>query len=442
MSNIKYPAYVGKAYLFKLAIPIFFSNLVIPLVSIVDTALMGHLSNQSYLAATAIASTVITMIFWSFGFLRMGTVGLVSQALGKGDYREIVSSLIRGLIIAIILATLIIILKNQILIAIKFFFKPSDGIFNLISNYISVRVFSAPAELIIYVLTGFFLGLQKTKISSLLVSLFCILNILLSIYFVQFLDLNIIGVALGTLVAAYLSVISFILYTHFFIVKKFKIIPRINKNLFTRKKIFKLFNIDVDIFIRTILLTFSFVWIQYLSSKLGENYLAANTILLQFIVISAFFLDAYAFATEGVVGYSIGRRVKKSFLSNVKSSIEISFITSICISFIYIIFGKNIINLLTDLEVIRFLTYGFLFWIVAIPPIASFCYQLDGIFVGASQTSQMRNAMIVSVAIYIPTSLYFFEVISNHGIWLSLLIFMILRSLSLKFYFNSILKRF
>ena len=208
------------------------------------------------------------------------------------------------------------------------------------------------------------------------------------------------------------------------------------------KKILKLFNINFDIFIRTILLTFSFVWIQYLSSKLGENYLAANTILLQFIVISAFFLDAYAFATEGVVGYSIGRRVKKSFLSNVKSSIEISFITSICISFIYIIFGKNIINLLTDLEVIRFLTYGFLFWIVAIPPIASFCYQLDGIFVGASQTSQMRNAMIVSVAIYIPTSLYFFEVISNHGIWLSLLIFMILRSLSLKFYFNSILKRF
>ena len=149
------------------------------------------------------------------------------------------------------------------------------------------------------------------------------------------------------------------------------------------------------------------MWIQYLSSKLGENYLAANTILLQFIVISAFF-RCLCFCDGGVVGYSIGRRVKKSFLSNVKSSIEISFITSICISFIYIIFGKNITNLLTDLEVIRFLTYGFLFWIVAIPPIASFCYQLDGIFVGASQTSQMRNAMIVSVAIYIPTSLYFF----------------------------------
>ena len=148
--------------------------------------------------------------------------------------------------------------------------------------------------------------------------MFCILNILLSIYFVKFLDLNIIGVALGTLVAAYISVICFVFYTHFFIVKKFKIIPRLNKNLFTRKKIFKLFNINFDIFIRTILLTFSFLWIQYLSSKLGENYLAVNTILLQFIVISAFFLDAYAFATEGVVGYSLGRRVKKSFLSNVK----------------------------------------------------------------------------------------------------------------------------
>tara|TARA_B100000963_G_scaffold334330_1_gene327448 strand:- start:2864 stop:4192 length:1329 start_codon:yes stop_codon:yes gene_type:complete len=442
MSNIKYPAYVSKAYLLKLAIPIFISNLVIPLVSIVDTALMGHLSNQSYLAATAIASSVITMVFWSFGFLRMGTVGQVAQSLGKGDYREVVSSLLRSIILALILSFLIIISKPLIISGIIHFFKPSNNILDLVDKYITIRVFSAPAELTIYVLTGFFLGLQKTKISSSLVSVFCLFNILFSIYFVKSLNLNISGVALGTLTAAYLSILIFIFYTHFFIVKKFKIIPRISKNLFNRKKIVKFFNINFDIFIRTILLTFSFLWIQYLSAKLGENYLAVNTILMQFIIISSFFLDAYAYATEGVVGFSLGRKIKKTFLMNVKNSIEISFITSIIISFIFILFAKNFVNLLTDLELIRFLSYSFLFWIVAIPPIASFCYQLDGIFIGTSQTSEMRNAMIVSVLIYIPLSLYLFELIENHGIWLSLMILMLLRSATLQFYFPKILKRF
>ena len=442
MSTLRYPAKISKIYLFKLSLPIFFSNFAIPFVSLVDTFLMGHLGNEKFLAATSIAVSVITVIFWSFGFLRMGTVGLVGQSLGKGDYREIVHIIIRNLIIALIISILLIFLQSSILYGINYFFKVGSETFILIEKYISIRIFSAPAEMMMYVLIGFYLGLQKTKISSFLSICFSISNIILSVYFVKYLNLNIFGVALGTLVAAYLTTILFLTYTYFFVIKNLKIIPRFQINIFFKKKIFRLFYINFDIFIRTLLLTFAFLWFNYLSSKLGENILATNTILMQFILFAAFFLDAYAFSTEGVISYSVGRRVKKSFLLAVKNSFEISFITGIIISIIYIFFSKHFINLLTDLDLIRLLSYGFIFWIIIIPPIASFCYQFDGIFIGASETSSMRNSMIVSVTLYIIVSIYLLKAFDNHGIWFSLLILMILRSFTLNLFFKKILKKF
>ena len=179
-----------------------------------------------------------------------------------------------------------------------------------------------------------------------------------------------------------------------------------------------------------------------LGSTLGEDYLAVNTILMQFIILAAFFLDAYAFSTEGVIGFTIGRRNKNSFLSVVKNSIQISFITALIVSIVYIIFFKQIINIITDIEILRFISYKHFLWIIIIPPIASFCYQLDGIFIGASQTKEMRNAMIISVISFIAISIYLTKYFGNHGLWFSLMIFMILRSLTLKFYFNKILRKF
>jgi MATE family multidrug resistance protein len=175
---------------------------------------------------------------------------------------------------------------------------------------------------------------------------------------------------------------------------------------------------------------------------MGEDYLAANTILMQFIILAAFFLDAYAFSTEGIVGYTIGKKNKISFLSVVKNSIQISFFTALIISVLYLIFFKTIINLITDIEILRFISYKHIFWIIVIPPLASFCYQLDGIFIGASQTQEIRNAMIVSVLCFIGISIYLSQNFGNHGIWFSLMIFMILRALTLQFYFKKILRKF
>ncbi len=431
----------SKKQIILLSIPVFFSNMAIPLVGMVDTGLMGNLSETKYLAATSIATSVMTMIVWSFGFLRMGTVGIVAQAYGRSDYREIVKTILRNIALALIAAFIIIIFFPALKIVISYFFSPSDETEVLIKTYLNVRIFSIPAELIIYVLVGFYLGIQKTKISSFLIIVLSSLNIIFSSLLVLTYDLKIFGVALGTLISSYITLIIFTLFTYNYIIQKFKVIPKF-ENLVVRSKLLKLLNINLDIFIRTLFLTFAFLWVTYLGSKIGEDYLAVNTILMQFIILSSFFLDAYAFSTEGIVGFAVGRRNRKSFLEVVRNSIQVSFITAIIISIIYLIFFKEIIYIITDIEILRFISFQHILWVIIIPPIACFCYQLDGIFIGASQTKEIRNAMIVSVLSYIGVSMFLTKYLDNHGIWLSLLLFMIFRSLTLQYYFKNILKKF
>ena len=441
MKLANYSGKFSKKKIILLSIPVFLSNLAIPLVGIVDTSLMGNLGETKYLAATSIATSVMTMIIWSFGFLRMGTVGIVSQAYGRGDYREIVKTLLRNFLIAVIIALLIIAIKPLIYSSIQYCFNTSFETQKLINTYLNVRVFSVPAELSIYILVGFYLGIQKTKISSLLIVVLSTLNIVFSSLLVLSYNLNVFGVALGTLIASYITIIIFYFYTHSFIVKKFKIIPKF-ENLIVKSKLLRLFNINLNIFIRTLFLTFSFLWVTYLGSKLGEDYLAVNTILMQFIILAAFFLDAYAFSTEGIIGFTVGRKNKISFLSVVRNSIQLSFFTALIVSIFYVMFFKQIVNIITDIEILRSISYKHFIWIIIIPPAASFCYQLDGIFIGASQTKEIRNAMIVSVLSFIGISIYLTSHFGNHGLWFSLLLFMILRALTLQFYFNKILRKF
>ena len=441
MKLSKYSTNFSKKQIILLSIPVFFSNLAIPLVGIVDTGLMGNLGETKYLASTSIATSVMTMVIWSFGFLRMGTVGIVSQAYGRGDYREIVKTLLRNFLIAMIVALIIIILKPVINNSVQYFFNTSSETQKLIEIYLNIRILSVPAELLIYILVGFYLGIQKTKISSLIIIILSILNIVFSSTLVMYYDLNVLGVALGTLFASLITVTIFILFTYKYITNQFLIAPNFER-LFIKSKLLNLFKINFDIFVRTLFLTFSFLWVTYLGSKLGEDYLAVNTILLQFIILASFFLDAYAYSIEGVVGFSIGKKNKKSFLSTVKNSLQISLITAIFLSIIYLVFFKQIINTITDVEILRFISYKHVLWVIIIPPIASFCYQFDGIFIGASQTKELRNAMIISVIIFIIISFYMTEFFGNHGIWFSLLSFMILRSLTLKFYFYKILRKF
>ena len=429
------------SYILKLSIPIFFANLAIPLVGIIDTALMGNLGNLSYLSATSIAANLFSMIFWSFGFLRMGTVGMVSQALGQNNYPEILNVVLRNLLFVLIVSALIFVSQLFILNLSLKIFNLSELTKELYTQYFIIRIYSAPGELTLYIITGLFVGLQKTKISSLAVGFFSILNIFLSIILVTKFDLNIRGVAYGTLFSALITSVIFLIYT-FSYLGKITTIKIDIANILNLEKMKKIFNINFNIFVRTILLTFSFLWFTYLGTQIGEDFVAANAILINLVFLSAFILDAYAFSTEGMIGYSLGKKDFKLFKTIVKNSFILSSLTGLFISIIYFFINENVINLMSDIEEIRKLSLSYVIWLILLPFIASFCYQFDGIFIGSSQTKELRNAMIFSVFFYLLISIILTKYLFNTGVWISLCLFMILRGLSLFYYLDRIYKRF
>lgn len=428
-------------YILKLSIPIFFANLAIPMVGIIDTALMGNLGSLSYLSATSVAANLFSMIFWSFGFLRMGTVGMVSQANGRNDYTEILNIVVRNLLFVLAISITIILLQNLILSLSLKIFDLSEATRNLYEQYFKIRVYSAPGELTLYIITGLFVGLQKTKTSSLAVGFFSILNILLSIVLVTKFDLNIKGVAYGTLFSALITSIIFLIYMFWYLSRYTKIIINFAQ-IFNLKKINNIFNINLNIFIRTILLTFSFLWFTYLGTQIGEDFVAANAILINLVFLSAFILDAYAFSTEGIVGYSLGKKDLNLFKNIVKNSFILSSISGLIISIIFFFTYNLVINLMSDINEIRELSSSYAVWLIILPVISSFCYQFDGIFIGASQTKELRNAMIFSVFSYLLISILLIKFLFNTGIWISLCIFMILRAVSLFYYLDKIYLRF
>ena len=424
----------------KLSIPIFFANLVIPLVAIVDTGLMGNLDNASYLTATSIATSVFSLIFWSFGFLRMGTVGIVAQAHGSKEYDEIVNLVFRNIAFVILISLLLILCQKYIFTISLSIFELSDDTTKYFKEYFDLRIYSSFGELTIYIITGLFIGLQRTTVSSVAVGFFSITNILFSLLFVIYFDLDVQGVALGTVISSTLTAVIFLSYTFFELQKLTSIKINFSK-IFNVKKIQKLFNINFDIFIRSALLTFSFLFFTYLGNTIGEDVVAANTILLNLIMLSAFILDAYAFSTEGIVGYSIGSKNKKLLTNVIKNSFILSAATGLLISLIYLVGKNNFIFIMTDLPNIKNLSMSYSYWVVLIPFISSFCYQIDGIFIGASQTKELRNAMIVSVSIYILCALFLVSSFGNSGLWISLCIFFALRALTLFFYLGKIYQR-
>ena len=428
-------------YILKLSIPIFFANLAIPMVGIIDTALMGNLGSLSYLSATSVAANLFSMIFWSFGFLRMGTVGMVSQANGRNDYTEILNIVVRNLLFVLAISITIILLQNLILNLSLKIFDLSEATRNLYEQYFKIRVYSAPGELTLYIITGLFVGLQKTKTSSLAVGFFSILNILLSIVLVTKFDLNIKGVAYGTLFSALITSIIFLIYMFWYLSKYTKITINLTQ-IVNLKKIKDIFNINLNIFIRTVLLTFSFLWFTYLGTQIGEDYVAANAILINLVFLSAFILDAYAFSTEGIVGFSLGKKDLKLFKSIIKNSFILSSLSGLVISIIYLFTYDHVINLMSDIKEIRELSTSYVVWLIILPIISSFCYQFDGIFIGTSQTKELRNAMIFSVLIYLIISILLTKFLFNTGIWISLCIFMILRAISLFYYLDKIYLRF
>ena len=367
----------------------------------------------------------------------MGTVGLVSQSFGRNDYKSILNIVFRNLLFVISISILLILFQKQLLNLCLIFFDLSLDTEKKFNDYFNIRIYSSFFELTIYIVVGLFIGLQKTKISSVAIVLLSILNILFSSILVLKFNLNIKGVAYGTLLATGVTSFLFLFYI-FYYLKKYVSLNFNIKEIVNTSKLKNLLEVNLNIFLRTLLLSFSFFWFTYLGGRIGEEFIAANTILINLIFLSAFILDAYAFSTEGIVGYSIGKKNKILFTNVVKNSIILSSLTGILISLFYLFFKNSFIDFMTDIENVRDISYQYSFWLVLLPFVSSFCYQLDGIFIGASQTQELRNAMFISVVIHLISSFMLVEGFDNQGLWFSLTIFFILRALTLVIYFNRI----
>lgn len=425
----------------NLAIPNIISNISIPLLGLVDTSLMGHLDDVAYLGAIALGTMVFNFIYWGLGFLRMGTVGFTAQTYGKNDKRETSYVLYRAVLISVILSVLILILRKPILELGLMLTQSNMQVENLAREYFYIRVWAAPASLLILVFTGWFIGMQNSIYPMIVAISTNILNIAFNFYFVYELGLKSDGVAYGTLISQYLSLLI-ILGLFMFKYKSYLI--KIKKHLLFELSKFKMFlNVNSDIFIRTLGIIFVFSFFTIQSANISETILAVNSVLFQFFILFSYLLDGFANAAEAIVGDAIGKKSKKLLLKSVKYLFAWGLGFSIVFTLSYAFFGNNIIQLLTDIPEVVEKSNDLLYYVIIMPLISFGAFMLDGIFIGATASKAMRNAMLMAVLLIFIPLFYIIPLPFNHihTLWISFLSFMLFRGVFLTFYFKkSVLK--
>ena len=419
----------------RLAIPNIISNLSVPLLSSVDTALMGHLDQDYYLGAVAVGGMIFNFVYWGFGFLRMGTTGLTAQAFGNENTEETISILGRALLVAVV-AGIILILMIDVIEYISFLIVPTSG--NVETNarlYFNTRIYAAPATLTLYVFLGWFLGMQNATI-PLIISIFTHgLNIFFNLLFIKKFGMKADGVALGTVFANYIGVIfTIIIFARKYRaqLEGFKL-----KLILNWQKLKKFFQLNFDIFIRTLCLIFAFSFFTAKSSEAGETILAVNSILINLWTILAYGIDGFAFAAESLVGRFVGAKD----IVNFKKAVKLSFVWGIglggIISLIYWLFAKQILGIFTNNSDLIEVAMIFMFWTIMAPVVNGFCYIWDGIFIGATATRAMLITSLISTfLIFLPVYYLSFYFLENHGLWLAMIVFMIARGISLTFYYK------
>ncbi len=425
----------------NLSIPNIISNLTIPLVGIVDVALMGHLKNEAYLGAIALGASIFTFIYAGLGFIRMGTSGFTAQSYGKRDIENAFLILARAFIIALICAAILILAQSGISYPAFYFVNAGEEVQRFATEYFKIRILAAPASLSLFAIIGWYTGMQNARLIMLLSIIINISNIVLSAFFVLELEMGIRGAALGTVMSQYIGLIVGLIFlkNHKKRIKKYWRKQRIF--IWTEIKLFM--NVNKNILIRSLLLTGSFYYFNAVSANLGDDILAANSILLQFLWIFSYFIDGFAFAAEALIGKYVGTVSRQK----VKKTVIMLFAwgggLSIIMSLLYMFSGQTIISLLTEQQKIIDIATRYHFWVVLIP-IASFsAFIWDGIYIGATEGKTMRNAMIISsLFVFLPALFIFRNLWGNQGIWAALLIFMLSRGVSLHIFFSkSILKR-
>ncbi len=412
----------------KIAFPIVLANSTVPLLGAVDTFVVGQIASPIPIGAVAIGSLVISVFYWFFGFLRMGTTGLTSQAVGAGDHDEVAALLTRVLFAGFLAGAGILIFQWALFYGAVVLSPASVEVEELALEYLGIRILTAPAAIALFGLNGWLIAQERTKDVLYLQLLMNGLNAGLDLLFVLSLGWGVQGVAIATALAEITG-----LFYGLFICRKtlLSAAARAWGVVFDRVKLKRMFVVNGDIMLRTMMLEVIFVSFTFIAARFGDVPLAANQVLLQFLMITSYALDGFAFAVEALVGQAFGAKDRPALRKSAVMCAKWGIASSAILAVIFAFTGGDIIHLITkspevQSEAIRFLPY-----VVAAPLFGLVAFMFDGIFLGATQTAVMRNMMAVSVIIYALSISIFVPWLGNHGLWMSLLISFLARGVTL-----------
>ncbi len=427
---------VSHRKVWMLAGPIILSNISVPLVGAVDTAVVGHLPGPESIGAVALGALIFSFLYWGFGFLRMGTTGFIAQAFGAGDHDGLADTLLRVLLLAVILGAVIILVAAPIIDFAFYLIDTSEQVEGLARDYAVIRIWSAPAVLCIYAFTGIFIGMHNTRAAFILQLVLNISNVLLDLLFVLVFEWGVEGVALASIIAEYLAMLVGIYLLRRSIRNAFE---RYNRaRLFARAALLSLFSANGNIFVRTLCMLFAFSYFTAKSAGQGEVILAANAILMHLQSFMAHGLDGFAHAVEALAGSAYGAKKVSAFRRAVFLTSLWAAVVAVLAAAVFWIWGGAIINLFTNIDTVITSALQYLPWMILAPLISVWSFQLDGIFIGTGHTREMRNAMIFSLLTYLLVLQLTIPWLGNHGLFLGLAFFMLIRAASLLFYLRGI----
>ena len=420
-----------------LAIPNIISNISIPLLGIVDMALMGHLESDAYIGAIALGSLIFNFIYWGLGFLRMGTSGFTAQAWGRRDLPETILVLSRAGFIALVTSAFLLVLQKPVEILSFLVLKGETDVEQLAMAYFRIRVWAAPAALGQFALLGFFLGMQNARLPMVVLVTTNIINIICNYIFVMKLGMSSDGVALGTVIAQYSGLLIALFFFRKYFSKLFKYYSFRATTQWTKLKNFLLVN--KDIFIRTmcLVIVFSIFTARSASSDLlsqGEDTtLAVNSLLMQFFMFFSFLIDGFAHASEALTGKFIGAKDRESLTKSIRLLFLWGTAISVMFTLLYLLGGNAIFRLLTNNPEVIANAKPYYFWVILVPVVSYVAFLWDGIYIGATAGPQMRNAMLIStLVIFFPAYFLAGKFMGNHGLWFAFILFMIARGVTMQ----------
>ncbi len=415
----------------RLAVPNILSNVAVPLAGMIDVAIMGHMGSVKYLAAIAVGGMIFSFIYWNFGFLRMGTTGLTAQAFGKADHTEASLVLGRATFFGLMIALLLIMLQWPIEQLSFWAFDMPEAEKAEAIIYFRIRIWAAPATMMLLVLNGWFIGMQNSVFPTVVTIVLSIVNVAANFFFVYVVGMKTEGVAMGTVIAQYTGLILALLLFFIRYRNYIKIIS--TRKILLRDAMRKFLSINFDIFIRTFLLVLVLTFFTWASGHyFGTTILAVNTVLFQFFLFFSHFVDGFAYAGEALTGRVIGMKSSRLLKIIAKRLLLIGALISVAFSVIFIFFAESIVMVITDVQHIIDIASTYYFWIAIVPLISFAAFIWDGIYIGATASKAMRNSMLIAaLGLFFPVFYLTKDFFDNHSLWLAFVVFLFSRGLLL-----------